>query len=76
MSKNLKIYILIAAFFFIDKWCSYREISNLNDILKGFIIEVDKDIKENNLMININEENDLVTIKLMRALIIKLIWWN
>ena len=27
-------------------------------------------------MMNINEENDLVTIKLMRALIIKLIWWN
>ena len=27
-------------------------------------------------MININEENDLVTIKLMRAHIIKLIWWN
>jgi hypothetical protein len=46
---------------------------NYHDILKGFIIEVDKDIKENNLMININEENDLVTIKLMRALIIKLI---
>ena len=38
---------------------SYREISNLNDVLKGFIIEVDKDIKENNLMMNINIENEV-----------------
>ena len=37
---------------------SYSKISNLNDFLKGFIIDVDKDIKGNNLMMNTNKEND------------------
>ena len=33
--------------------------SNLNDFLKGFIIAVNKDIKEKNLMMNFSKENDV-----------------
>ena len=59
IEKNLKINVLKAVYFLSTNDASYREISNLNDVLKGFIIEVDKDIKENNLMMNINIENDV-----------------
>ena len=59
MEKNLKINVLKAVYFLSTNDASYREISNLNDVLKGFIIDVDKDIKENNLVMNINKENDL-----------------
>ena len=57
--KNLKINVLKAVYFLSTNDASYREISNLNDVLKGFIIDVDKDIKENYLMMNVNKENDL-----------------
>ena len=59
MEKNLKINVLKAVYFLSTNDASYREISNLNDVLKGFTIDVDKDIKENNLMMNVNKENDL-----------------
>ena len=59
MEKNLMSNVLKAVYFLSTNDASYREISNLNDVLKGFIIEVDKDIKENNLMMNINIENDV-----------------
>ena len=59
IEKNLKINVLKAVYFLSTNDASYREISNLNDVLKGFIIDVDKDIKENNLMMNVNKENDL-----------------
>ena len=59
MEKNLMINVLKAVYFLSTNDASYREISNLNEVLKGFIIEVDKDIKENNLMMNINIENDV-----------------
>ena len=59
IEKNLMINVLKAVYFLSTNDASYREISNLNDVLKGFIIEVDKDIKENNLMMNINIENDV-----------------
>ena len=59
MEKNLKINVLKAVYFLSTNDASYREISNLNDVLKGFIIDVDKDIKENYLMMNVNKENDL-----------------
>ena len=59
MEKNLMINVLKAVYFLSTNDASYREISNLKDVLKGFIIEVDKDIKENNLMMNINIENDV-----------------
>ena len=59
MEKNSKINVLKAVYFLSTNDASYREISNLNDVLKGFIIDVDKDIKENNLMMNVNKENDL-----------------
>ena len=58
MEKNLKINVLKAVYFLSTNDASYREISNLNDVLKGFIIDVDKDIKGNNLMMNTNKEND------------------
>ena len=58
MEKNLKINVLKAVYFLSTNDASYREISNLNDVLKGFIIDVDKDIKENNLMMNVNKENE------------------
>ena len=54
----MKINVLKAVYFLSTNDASYRKISNLNDFLKGFIIEVDKDIKENNLMMNINKKND------------------
>ena len=59
METNLMVSVLKAVYFLSTNDASYREISNLNDVLKGFIIEVDKDIKENNLMMNINIENDV-----------------
>ena len=59
MEKNLKINVLKAVYFLSTNDASYREISNLNDVLKGFIIDVDKDIKENYWMMNVNKENDL-----------------
>ena len=59
METNLMVNVLKAVYFLSTNDASYREISNLNDVLKGFIIEVDKDIKENNLMMNINIENDV-----------------
>ena len=64
MEKNLMINVLKAVYFLSTNDASYREISNLNDVLKGFIIEVDKDIKENNLMMNINIENDVTKNKI------------
>ena len=59
MENNLMVNVLKAVYFLSTNDASYREISNLNDVLKGFIIEVDKDIKENNLQMNINIENDV-----------------
>ena len=59
IESNLMINVLKAVYFLSSNDASYREFSNLNDVLKGFIIEVDKDIKENNLQININIENDV-----------------
>ena len=50
IDKNLKINVLKAVYFLSTNDASYREISNLNDVLKEFIFEVDKNIKENNLM--------------------------
>ena len=59
IESNLMINVLKAVYFLSTNDASYREVSNLNDVLKGFIIEVDKDIKENNLQMNINIENDI-----------------
>ena len=59
IEKNLKINVLKAVYFLSTNDASYREISNLNDVLKEFIFEVDKNIKENNLMMNIIKENDM-----------------
>ena len=58
IEKNLKINVLKAVYFLSTNDTSYSKISNLNDFLKGFIIEVDKDIKGNNLIMNTNKEND------------------
>ena len=51
----MKINVLKAVYFLSINDASYSKISNLNDFLKGFIIEVDKDIKGNNLMMNTNK---------------------
>ena len=59
MESNLMLNVLKAVYFLSTNDASYREVSNLNDVLKGFIIEVDKDIKENNLQMNINIESDV-----------------
>ena len=59
IENNLMLNVLKAVYFLSTNDASYREISNLNDVLKGFIIEVDKDIKENNLQMNINIESDV-----------------
>ena len=59
IESNLMLNVLKAVYFLSTNDASYREVSNLNDVLKGFIIEVDKDIKENNLQMNINIENDI-----------------
>ena len=59
IESNLMINVLKAVYFLSTNDASFREVSNLNDVLKGFIIEVDKDIKENNLQMNINIENDI-----------------
>ena len=59
MENNLMIKVLKAVYFLSTNDASYREVSNLNDVLKGFIIEVDKDVKENNLQMNINVESDV-----------------
>ena len=60
IESNLMVNVLKAVYFLSTNDASYREVSNLNDVLKGFIIEVDKDIKENNLQMNINIENDIL----------------
>ena len=72
----MKINALKAVYFLSTNDASYSKISNLNDFLKGFIIDVDKDIKGNNSMMNTNKENDGVKIKLMWVLRNKLMWWN
>ena len=59
IESNLMLNVLKAVYFLSTNDASYREVSNLNDVLKGFIIEVDKDIKENNLQMNINIESDV-----------------
>ena len=38
---------------------SYRENKSLNDILKGFVFEINKNFNENNLRMNINIGNDV-----------------
>ena len=60
IESNLMVNVLKAVYFLSTNDASYREVSNLNDVLKGFIIEVDKDIKENNLQMNINIDNDIL----------------
>ena len=60
IESNLMVNVLKAVYFLSTNDASYREVSNLNDVLKGFIIEVNKDIKENNLQMNINIENDIL----------------
>ena len=59
IESNLMLNVLKAVFFLSTNDASYREVSNLNEVLKGFIVEVDKDIKENNLQMNIHIENDV-----------------
>ena len=67
IENNLMLNVIKAVYFLSTNDASYREISNLNDVLKGFIIEVDKDIKENNLQMNINIENDINKNKINNA---------
>jgi len=57
MEKKLIFITLKEVYFLSTNDQSYRELSNLNDVLKGFIIEVYKGIKEKNLVMNINIEN-------------------
>ena len=57
MEKKLIFNVLKEVYFLSKNDQSYRELSNLNDVLKGFIIEVYKGIKEKNLVMNINIEN-------------------
>ena len=57
MEKKLIFNALKEVYFLSKNDQSYRELSNLNDVLKGFIIEVYKGIKEKNLVMNINIEN-------------------
>ena len=59
IENNLMENVIKAVYFLSTNDASYREFTNLNDVLKGFIIEVDKDVKENNLQMNINIENDV-----------------
>ena len=59
IEANLMINILKAVYFLSINDSSYREVANLNDVLKGFVFEVNKDIKENNIPMNINIENDI-----------------
>ena len=59
IENNLMTNVLKAVYFLSTNDASYREIASLNDVLKGFIIEVDKDVKDNNLQMNINIENDV-----------------
>ena len=59
IESNLMINLLKAVYFMFTNDASYREVFNLNDVLKGFIISVDKDVKENNLQMDINIENDV-----------------
>jgi len=53
------INILKAVYFLSINDSSYREVANLNEVLKSFVFEVNKDIKENNIPMNINIENDV-----------------
>ena len=46
MEKKLIFNVLKEVYFLSTNDQSYRELSNLNDVLKGFIIEVYKCIKE------------------------------
>jgi len=57
MEKKLIFNVLKEVYFLSKNDQSYIELSNLNDVLKGFIIEVYKGIKEKNLVMNINIEN-------------------
>ena len=59
IEANLMINILKAVYFLSINDSSYREVANLNEVLKGFVFEVNKDIKENNIPMNINIENDV-----------------
>ena len=59
IEANLMINILKAVYFLSINDSSYREVANLNEVLKGFVFEVNKDIKENNIPMNINIENDI-----------------
>ena len=54
----MKINVLKAVYFLSTNDATYSKILILNDFLKGFIIEVNKDIKWNNLIMNTNKEND------------------
>ena len=56
IEANLMINILKAVYFLSINDSSYREVANLNEVLKGFVFEVNKDIKENNIPMNINIE--------------------
>ena len=59
IEANLMLNILKAVYFLSIDDSSYKEVTNLNDVLKGFVFEVNKDIKENNIPLNINIENDI-----------------
>jgi len=59
IEANLMINILKAVYFLSINDSSYREVANLNEVLKGFVFEVNKDIKENNIPMNINIDNDI-----------------
>ena len=59
MEKKLIFNVLKEVYFLSKNDQSYRELSNINDVLKGFIIEVYKGIKEKNLVMNINLEKDV-----------------
>ena len=59
IESNLLLNVLKAVFIMSTNDASYREDSSLNDILKGFIFEINKDFKENNLQMSINIENDV-----------------
>ena len=59
IESDLMLKVLKAVYFLSTNDSSFKEVSNLNEVLKGFIVEVDKDIKENNLQMNINIENDV-----------------
>ena len=59
IDSNLMLNLLKSVYAVSNDDTCYKETSNLNEVLKGFIIEVDKDIRENNLENNIVIENDI-----------------